>query len=630
MGKRFQTRYFPVAMVMLLCLALITFVLPHFPDEIFTLPLWAFVLGEYLFALFISIGVEIKLYKQPISQLKLIPGLISLGLIFLVLALAVIISPNNAASIEGYISIGLLQLTAINLTILFSIFILRKSTHPSAEAKISTPEKEVSTVATSTNIKRLTQIRVKAVKGLSDTNPNMEALSSLSYQGLRPRDSKAAQAKTWDKLPAVDTDTDVITSENEIVVIKDQVRSSTGNMPEAKGKKRHENKKAGGIFSSKLQGLSTQRGKVDALQAAGETPLGLKSVLDRLDVNTQDSPVIEENDSVTRPQTALYSSTDALFSENDLDHASTQTSENLVLESNELYNISSESDEQIEQSFTASEDSRERFNASIDNGQNQTVWVKSQSIFKESVDNEMDDAFAKIAPNAESEYRYKQDFVPQAFDQSNNQVSISQTDTGDRPVLLPEPETQDREKSFTREIKDFGRLSSKAGMKDQDLSQSGRMKNIGKLLIDSKSIEQIIKKGQSGKITVNLPSAKVISQRRGEGIQSLLQAIDNYESVDGSMLVGADGFVIASTYEDIVDREVTGVLSHSMIGNTNVLTRKLELGNLKQMILTSKHSEAEISTIFTDIEAGVLAVFLNEKLMAGLEMMLDTINTVAG
>ncbi len=44
------------------------------------------------------------------------------------------------------------------------------------------------------------------------------------------------------------------------------------------------------------------------------------------------------------------------------------------------------------------------------------------------------------------------------------------------------------------------------------------------------------------------------------------------------------------------------------------------------MQMTVQH---KLQPIFTDIEAGVLAVFLNERLLDGLENLLETINSIA-
>ncbi len=171
--------------------------------------------------------------------------------------------------------------------------------------------------------------------------------------------------------------------------------------------------------------------------------------------------------------------------------------------------------------------------------------------------------------------------------------------TGERARVVPSSEPAGVEqKSGVPELKDFGRLSPRASAEKESTIQAGTMKTIGKLLIDSQSVENIIKKGELGKITVNLPSAKVISQRRGEGIQTLLQTIDGYSGVDGSMLVGADGLVIASTFVNATDRDGTGVLAHGILSNSNFVTLRLDLGNLEQMILTTNANDgaAQITT----------------------------------
>jgi len=159
------------------------------------------------------------------------------------------------------------------------------------------------------------------------------------------------------------------------------------------------------------------------------------------------------------------------------------------------------------------------------------------------------------------------------------------------------------------------------------------MRTIGKLLIDSQDVDNIIKKVEAGNITVNLPSARVISAVHGEGIQSLLDSIDDHNGVAGSMLIGGDGLVIASTYTGAADRDTLGVLAHGLMGNSNLATLRFDLGKLDQMILTSvitdNNHRKKITTILTDAEVGALAVFIDSPLVVSLDELLGQLSTVA-
>ena len=114
----------------------------------------------------------------------------------------------------------------------------------------------------------------------------------------------------------------------------------------------------------------------------------------------------------------------------------------------------------------------------------------------------------------------------------------------------------------TKEVKEFGRLSGKPTATAKFGGETaGTMKTIGKLLLDVQAVENIIKSGENRKIGANLSTAKIISAARGEGIKNILIAIDTYEGVAGSLIVGHDGLVIASTVGNSWDKDVLGALS---------------------------------------------------------------------
>lgn len=179
-----------------------------------------------------------------------------------------------------------------------------------------------------------------------------------------------------------------------------------------------------------------------------------------------------------------------------------------------------------------------------------------------------------------------------------------------------------------KEVKEFGRLSAKSATAGTTSETVGTMKTIGKLLIDVPAIENIIKTGESGTIGKNLATARVISLQRGEGINALLQKIDTFPGIAGSLIVGHDGLVISSTLKPGTgkDKDTIGALSVACLSSTNLGTKKLEIGKLKQMVFITNST----ITVLTDVEVGILAVLLDhlevDKIDGVLQAIHDTIH----
>jgi predicted regulator of Ras-like GTPase activity (Roadblock/LC7/MglB family) len=167
-------------------------------------------------------------------------------------------------------------------------------------------------------------------------------------------------------------------------------------------------------------------------------------------------------------------------------------------------------------------------------------------------------------------------------------------------------------------VKEFGRLSSSSANLAAAPVDSGTM-SIGKMLLDVQAVTNIIKTAE--KRGVGLTTARVISAARGEGIRSLLSRIDNFPGVSGTLIVGHDGLVIASTLGSAVDKDTIGAMATSIHSHTNVVTQKLELGRLQQTIMQS----AGALTILTNVEVGVLAVLCETGGLANLDGLLEAI-----
>ncbi len=206
-----------------------------------------------------------------------------------------------------------------------------------------------------------------------------------------------------------------------------------------------------------------------------------------------------------------------------------------------------------------------------------------------------------------------------------------------KPEAKPEakeeakPASPDKSSPDYKEVKEFGRLSTRSGSLKSAPEAVGTMKTIGKLLLDVKAVENIIKSGETKKIGSGLSTAKVISAARGEGIRNILVAIDGYEGVAGSLIVGHDGLVIASTVGAGWDKDMLGALSTALLSTSNLATKKLEIGKLKQMVLLTKlttdQGDVMKTTVLTDVEVGILAVFLEQTDLTKIDGLLTTIHS---
>jgi predicted regulator of Ras-like GTPase activity (Roadblock/LC7/MglB family) len=174
------------------------------------------------------------------------------------------------------------------------------------------------------------------------------------------------------------------------------------------------------------------------------------------------------------------------------------------------------------------------------------------------------------------------------------------------------------------QMKEFGRLSQTAPSSSNTNSDKGTIKAIGKQLIDVQAVENIIKAGESpNKTKPGLTTARVISAARGEGIKTLLKQIDGFAGVSGSLIVGSDGLVIATTLADDSNKESLGALCNSMLSHSDLAVSKFDIGKLRQMIFFSD----EMVTILTTVAVGVLAVFLESKQIDKLDNLLAIIDT---
>lgn len=288
-----------------------------------------------------------------------------------------------------------------------------------------------------------------------------------------------------------------------------------------------------------------------------------------------------------------------------------------------------------------------------------------EGLFGEEIDSEIDDIFSNLAPpeaqlnvsdrSAASAAHPQAQPTQPAFEQAEpaaamsfdppHQVEESTVEASSEPLEEEEP-AEDEEAYSEEEISDdspivnpvtknievreFGRLSSKSAAAKGQQNAAGTMKTIGKLLIDVQAVENIIKGGETGKLGAGLASARVITAARGEGIKALLGKIDTYQGVTGCLIVGHDGLVIASTISGGEDKDALGALSSALLSTSNLATLKLEIGKLRQMVLLTDYANGQatkqVTTVLTDVDVGVLAVFLDGQQLDRLDGLLETIH----
>jgi hypothetical protein len=295
----------------------------------------------------------------------------------------------------------------------------------------------------------------------------------------------------------------------------------------------------------------------------------------------------------------------------------------LFAESTREAGKSESKDELITESVTESSDykygAEEAKENKYESGLDQTSSLQPEK------EEEEEGAQVAETPSAPAEVAEEADEAPavtaQAAEAEVAAAVISKDERAEKKTAEKAKESEATKKT-AKELKEFGRLSSKQNTADFGSETAGTMKTIGKLLIEVQAVENIIKAGESGTIGSGLTTARVISAARGEGIKALLSKIDSYVGVDGSVIVGHDGLVIASTAGPGMDKDTLGVLSVACLSTSNLATKKLEIGKLRQMVLVTDAK----TTVLTDVDVGILAVFLNNNDIGKIDGLLEAIH----
>src|SRR5207244_2133680 len=112
--------------------------------------------------------------------------------------------------------------------------------------------------------------------------------------------------------------------------------------------------------------------------------------------------------------------------------------------------------------------------------------------------------------------------------------------------------------------------------------------------------------------------ARVLNVAEGKDIESLLLQINGHSYVEGSLIVGNDGLVIAAQISPELDKAVLGAMSFAIHANTNLIIKKMEMGSLKQIVLQS-HQKL---TVLTALRQGILGVFTASRKLERLNSLM--------
>lgn len=144
--------------------------------------------------------------------------------------------------------------------------------------------------------------------------------------------------------------------------------------------------------------------------------------------------------------------------------------------------------------------------------------------------------------------------------------------------------------------------------------------SIGKLLVDQNTLKRIIDNAE--KRGANLyATTRVITESRGQDLDGILQTIDRCGGVAGSLIVGRDGLVIASTLPAEFDKEMIGAIASSMQTNLDVQCKKMKLGTARQIIVDTEGGVL----LLMALEVGVLVVLSASLMQLDLAAVLQAI-----
>ncbi len=100
-------------------------------------------------------------------------------------------------------------------------------------------------------------------------------------------------------------------------------------------------------------------------------------------------------------------------------------------------------------------------------------------------------------------------------------------------------------------------------------------------------------------------------------MRRIVEDLIRVDSVIGSLLVGKDGLVVASTLLDEEDAEILGAMSAAVFGEIDKATRRLGVGNLVDSIIDAKDG----SILLLEAKELILVVITQRTVNLGLVKM---------
>lgn len=106
-----------------------------------------------------------------------------------------------------------------------------------------------------------------------------------------------------------------------------------------------------------------------------------------------------------------------------------------------------------------------------------------------------------------------------------------------------------------------------------------------------------------------------------KGMSDVLENLNRIQGVQGSMVVGRDGILIASDFADQVDEDAVGAVSSQILTNLEGALKRMKMGQFKRFVITGGEAKIVlmrgVSTLVLvllkkDVNIGLVGVDLRE------------------
>lgn len=107
------------------------------------------------------------------------------------------------------------------------------------------------------------------------------------------------------------------------------------------------------------------------------------------------------------------------------------------------------------------------------------------------------------------------------------------------------------------------------------------------------------------------------ARTKGQAMRRIVEDLIRVEGVIGSLLVGKDGLVVASTLLDEEDAEILGAMSAAVFGEIDKATKRIGVGTLVDSIIDAKDG----SILLLEAKELILVVITQRSVNLGLVKM---------